>query len=360
MRYCFAALLILFCFTSFSQIAYTDFIQKDNSIQWAGEYDQLLNITPKIKKYRISNFLYNRLLQQGCIDNYTTNAGLHKSKYCISDTAAAKDVLVSAINPYKYYYLDINGGAGPEFIKSEINAKKTGLLADTRFDIFLLRQLFYYKNGQLLVNNVLATPLTLTNEIAEDGADPKLVWQSACSSLFSDSGHVLSGKEKRNCIDLGTAEADYNFLYSFANDSLPLKVFTLNNPGFSHHLIQDLMDGRITAVDDKLNVIPASKILGYGNEPVKVAQFDNNGNIKGYKLMQNEVNLDSFYKFTINQHFYLDTANQKLYSEVDHIVARIRIMSAQGMDFGFGDLFRVYFVKPALYKKPITKRFLNN
>jgi hypothetical protein len=141
---------------------------------------------------------------------------------------------------------------------------------------------------------------------------------------------------------------------------LAAKVFTLKNPVFSHHLFEDLLKGRITAVDiNNYNIIPAKKTMGYGSASVQVADYDSLGDITGYKTVQPEVNIDSFYKYSINQHFYFDNVNNILYSQVNYMDVYKKIYTSQGVYLGEAPLFRVYFVRPALYKKPEVKHFLD-
>jgi len=361
MKYFAVVLFVLIAQHSFSQISYTDFIQKDNKIEWAAEYDQILNITPKVKKFRINSFLFRELAKSGCIDSYKQNGDeLTKSRFCIADTAMVTDSITSSVNPYHEYVYSLDYPA--DFITNEINAAIAGN-GKTKFDILKIKQILIYKAGMLRITNVLVSPLTVSRVMLSDdsGTKDKLVWKQYFSGLINDSNHILPPAEKAKCIDYGNSDAMYNFMHSWSDDNLPSKILTLKNPGFSHHLYQAILDGKITAADDKLNIIPANKFLRYNSgPPIRVPQFDDEGNEKGYITMYNEFNVDSVYKFIINQHFYLDTVKKVLYSEVNYITAVKRIVTSVGLDLGDAEFFRVYFVKPALYRKPAEKRFINN
>jgi hypothetical protein len=120
------------------------------------------------------------------------------------------------------------------------------------------------------------------------------------------------------------------------------------------------LNKKITAVDDNNNIIAGGKVLESGNpDNVNVAIYDSTGNIVSYTTVRPEMNMDSVYEFSINQHFYFDTSKQVLYSEVNYINVYRNVVTSQGLYLGRTFYFRVYLVAPSLYRKPKVNRFLN-
>ena len=47
-----------------AQKQYGDFVQQDDSIQWAAEYTQILNLTPKLAKYSIREQAFKKQMRK--------------------------------------------------------------------------------------------------------------------------------------------------------------------------------------------------------------------------------------------------------------------------------------------------------
>ncbi|HTB52711.1 MAG TPA: hypothetical protein VK718_08045 [Ferruginibacter sp.] len=356
-------LLIILCSISvvtFAQTSYTDFIQRDNKIQWAAQYDQILEITPKVRKFGIREILIQQLQKDSCIENYRIeNDKIILSKFCLGNKLTSTDSFASDINPYLKYTNNYNLGNTTPFIMNEEKCACTSDLKGNKFDVYKLTQIPYYKNARLYIKNILVTPLCLKRMI--DSIEPQqFIWSTAYSSCFNDSDISLTTAKKMRCIDLGNSEQVYNFKYDVMNDSSNMKVFTLKNPWFSFHLFDDMLSGKVTVVDDHYNIIPAKKVINYGNPVIEVPIYDDTtGNQIAVKKVQAEVNIENFYEYGINQHFYFDPVKNILYSEVNYVNVYENVITSQGIFLGRGVHFRVYFVKPALYKKPKIDQFLN-
>ncbi len=341
----------------FAQIPYTDFIQNDTAIQWAAEYDQILNITPKISRYGIRNIIHSKLLKGECIDNYTTNNdGAISTKFCLKDTSTIKEIINSNILPYNFRVnheaLEKKGYAWsemPEFYNLNIQRNL--------FHIYNIKQLISYKNGKLSVQNTLISPIFL-RKINDPNLKTTFSWYSLYATGFNNSNKKLSKIEKLKCVDLGNTEEKYDFHYSLFDTTVKAKIFTQLNPILSKHIYEDILAKKISAVDILENLIPSEKILEVDNPEIEINEYDKEGNIKGIIKARNEINLDSLYNFTINQHFYYDTTNNVLHSEINFMDVNKRFITTAGLDFGIGLLFRIYFVKPFLYKRRPQKRFL--
>lgn len=359
MKYYFALLINLFSITSFCQSSYLDFIQSDNKIQWAAEYSQVFEITPKIRKYGIKQVLLKQLEKNGCFDNYyIENGEIIKKRFCKTDTTLITNSFISNVNPYKSYLNNLNMDNESPFIANEQRCSCNSNQQDHKLDIYKLMQVAYYKNARLYIKNILVTPLCL-QKIIDSTEGQKFMWQSCFSSCFNNADNSLLPERKKICIDLGSYEQGYDFNYDVTKQSANAKVFTLKNPVLFRHLYEDILSNRITVVDEKNNIIPARKVLEYRNPVIEVPVYDSEGNVIANKKIFPEVNLDSFYEFEINQHFYFDTSKKILYSEVNYIDIYRNVITSQGIDLGKAVYFRIYFINPALYKKPKANRFLN-
>lgn len=338
----------------FAQIPYTDFIQNDTSIQWAAEYDQILNITPRVTKYGIRNIIHTKLLRGECIDDYNSNnEGVFKKSFCLKDTGITNPTFTSNINPYKFYY-DFNDKHG--YNKSEMYDSYQENLMKNKFHIYKVKQILYYKNDKLYINNALVTSLFLRNIVASDNI--KFAWTSSFTSCFNSSNDKFTASIKKHSVDLGIMETNYNLLNGEDHEN-ELKIFTKSNPSFSHHLFEAILSNKVTVVDEKENKIQNKKVFEVNNPPIDVPVYDDEGNIKVYKKMRNEINVDSFYNFSINQHFYYDSSKSILHSSVNFIDVYKRFITTSGVDLGNGFHFRIFFINPKLYKKRPQKRFLN-
>jgi hypothetical protein len=352
----------LIALTSFSQNGYLDFIQNDNGIQWAAGYDQVMVITPKIRKFGIKQYMLNKLERQGCIDQYIVeNREINKRPFCRADSGLILRNIKTAFNPYEYMSNWYSNGiplmnSSPFFI-NEKQCNCYQALSANKFDVYQLKQVVYYKNAQLYIKNILVTPLCL--QTINDTTEPReLIWNAGFSTCFNNLGKALTPSLKKQCVDLGNAKALYNFNYNIPNEQTDIEIFTTPKPIYFHHLFEDIQNRKITAVADDGNSIPPPKLWSYKNPPLLIPMYDEMGNILPYKEVFPEINLDSLCQFEINQHFYFDTVNNVLYSEVNHINVMRSVYTSVGLYLGLAHYFRIYFTKPALYRKPKGFRLL--
>jgi hypothetical protein len=361
MKYFIALLLAILSIPVFAQkeAAYKDFIQQDNKIQWAAEYDQLIEITPTIKHYGIKEVLFKQLQKNGCISNYRIdNDSVIKTKFCLADPSLLTTYFITNDNIYHSIYINqYSTNSESSFIINEKKCSCIGKYQKNKFDVYRIKQIIYYKNAKLYIKNILVTPLCL-KDVIDTNNFQQLLWQAAYSSCYNDSHKILTTAIKNKCIDLGNAEAMYNFNYDVTSDSLPATVFTKKNAVFSHHLYEDILNNKLTAIGDSNKIIAAGKIINYGVDSIQVMIGDDTTS-SAVKTIFPDVSIDSFYKFTINQHFYFDTVNDILYSEVNYIDVNKEVITSQGVDLGTAAWYRVYFIAPALYKPKLAKRFLN-
>jgi hypothetical protein len=351
------SLIFIIPLNTFAQIPYTDFIQTDTAIQWAAEYNQILNITPKVSRFGIRNILLTKLMRGECIDNYTTNAdGAFKSSFCLKDTGL-NHLAYTSINPFRDKY-NKTVNYNELFPKSsEIKNSYQDYVMNAKFHCYKIKQILVYKQGNLFVNNVLLTPLYFKDKI--DSLENEFSWYDNYSTCFNEKFKPLTSSEKTKCIDLGDAAENYDLNYILNTSKNEMKIFTTLNPIFSRHVFEDIFANKITAVDEKGNIITPKKIFDVNNPPISFNVFDNDGNLVGKRYARNEVNIDSLYNFWISEHFYFDTVKNVLNSEINYIEVRRRCFTNAAIYLGLSFHFRIYFIKPSQYKKRPQKKFLN-
>ena len=278
-----------------AQKQYGDFVQQDDSIQWAAEYTQILNLTPKLAKYSIREQAFKKANEKGCIESYKIiNENFVKSEFCLADTINKGAGFESNINPYKILF-HLQGNYLQDFYKKESGILFLNNAFKSKFQIDEVKQILYYKNANLYISNVLVSPLYLESVI--DTISPTVFnWKkyySVCNNI--QPAKKITKEEKSKLIDIGKSWEHYFLKNDISQDSTGFKVFTKLNAGFSHHLFDDILKNKITAVDDKNNIIPSSQILNVNNPLIEFPVFDSgDGKVYPSRKVRNEVNIDSF------------------------------------------------------------------
>ena len=346
--------LLLLNFSSndcFSQISYDDFVHSDNKIQWAADYTQLFEITSPIRRFGMKQILCERLEKKGCIEYYSVKDNkLYKNNFCKGDTWPLTQ-FGTYTNPRVSF-----ASEGEE--KDQITFKAAGKTCycnnqkkENRFDIYLIRQVIFYRSGKLQVKNIMASPTYLKRNI-DSAAGKYFIWESPDLSLLDNSKEFTTARDKTKMVDYGNSEQVYDLKYTTGNVHSTASILTLKNPMLIKHLLDDLFAQKITAVDDYLDVIPVEYLTQFRNPQYAVPVFDTMGNIIEYRKMWMEMNMDKIYEYGISQHFYFDTVINTLYSVVNFVDVYRNVYSDIGLCIGRQFYFRVYFTPPSLYKKP--------
>jgi gliding motility associated protien GldN len=133
--------------------------------------------------------------------------------------------------------------------------------------------------------------------------------------------------------------------------NLPFRYSAEENNGnqrFISILLQAIQDSAVTVfnvIDDRFTTpmtIPevAKMIAG---EEVSVPVTDSFGNVIGSKMMRNEINLDSIYKFHIKEEVIFDKESSRLFWRILGIAPVKRVVTPQGLDLGETEIFWVYY-----------------
>lgn len=135
--------------------------------------------------------------------------------------------------------------------------------------------------------------------------------------------------------------------------NLPFRYTADENNGnqrFISILMKAIQDGEVTAfsnIDDRfttpLTLDDVSKVVTGGSIVVKL--YDSVGNEIGEKTVQNEVNLDSFYKFQIKEEVIFDKEASRLFWRILGIAPVKKLMTSSGVQIGDQayPLFWVYY-----------------
>ena len=162
------------------------------------------------------------------------------------------------------------------------------------------------------------TPLAYENLRADDAVYRHKIWRE------------IDTREKINL----------PFRYSADQDN--------GNQRFISILLQAVQDSAVTVfsnVDDRFTT-PMTKgevSKAIAGEEIPVPLYDTMGNLTGTKMMRNEINLDSIYKFRIKEEVVFDKESSRLFFRILGIAPVKRIITPQGIDIGETEVFWVYY-----------------
>jgi|APLak6261698768_1056241.scaffolds.fasta_scaffold11101_2 gliding motility associated protien GldN len=135
--------------------------------------------------------------------------------------------------------------------------------------------------------------------------------------------------------------------------NLPFRYSADENNGnqrFISILMKAIQDGDVTAfsnLDDRfttpLTLSEVTKVVTGGS--ITIDLYDTAGNVIGQKTVQNEVNLDSFYKFQIKEEVIFDKEASRLFWRILGIAPVKRLTTSTGIQIGDQayPLFWVYY-----------------
>jgi gliding motility associated protien GldN len=162
------------------------------------------------------------------------------------------------------------------------------------------------------------TPLPYENLRADDALFRHKIWRE------------IDAREKMNL----------SFRYSADENN--------GNQRFISILLQAIQDSAVTVfsnIDDRFTtpMTKAEVAKAVGGEPVTVDIRDSNGLVIGQKLMNPEVNLDSFYKFRIKEEVIFDKESSRLFWRILGIAPVKNVITAAGINLGESEMFWVYY-----------------
>ncbi len=109
--------------------------------------------------------------------------------------------------------------------------------------------------------------------------------------------------------------------------------------------IQDTQVVAFSRTDDRFTtpLTRAEVAKAVGGEPIITPIYDTLGNITGYKTLNPEVNLDSFYRFRIKEEVIFDKESSRLFWRILGIAPVKDVITSQGINLGPSELFWVYY-----------------
>jgi gliding motility associated protien GldN len=135
--------------------------------------------------------------------------------------------------------------------------------------------------------------------------------------------------------------------------NLPFRYTADENNGnqrFISILLKAIQDGDVTAfsnIDDRfttpLTLDEVAKVVTGGSTVTDI--YDSLGNVVGQRTVQNEVNLDSFYKFQLKEEVVFDKEASRLFWRILGIAPVKKLMTSTGIQIGDQayPLFWVYY-----------------
>ncbi len=100
----------------------------------------------------------------------------------------------------------------------------------------------------------------------------------------------------------------------------------------------DNVDDRFTTPMTKADLV--KRIVG---DPVDVPDYDSAGNLIGTKKKNNDINLDSFYRFQIKEEVIFDKESSRLFWRILGIAPVKNVVTSSGIDLGPAPLFWLYY-----------------
>ena len=102
--------------------------------------------------------------------------------------------------------------------------------------------------------------------------------------------------------------------------------------------------GKLKAIDPETNKpIPAKEIFTWKMSSDTIAEYDNEGNIKGYRAMKHIHSVNNITQVSIYQDWYFDVTNSKFHAVIKWIELRANIRTSQGIILGTAALCRIYY-----------------
>ena len=356
-----SAIFLLFSNISFAQnkMEYANFIQTDTAVKWAAVYSSYVNLTPVNPNFNLRNFYVSKLKQQGATAYVQDNASFSVTPVRLTYDqykAGIKAVNYDATKVNWFVNYDEKNNASEKIFTQESGTCDTCTLSN-RISFFKVKQLLYYRNNQLKIQNILLSPVIYKKEI---GASKET------TSYFETSNFAFNEIKTADAPVPGTAKfigRSCNNLVLFPPDSSSISetnILTLNDWNLTRLLYADVKKKILKAYNtdksiypDPKNILDSRKIDEYKAEELLVPYYDNEGNILEYKKIKREVNYDSIYNYTLIQDFYFDFDKEILYSKLIALAPRIKISTSTGVFLGLTDYWGVIF--PA-EKKDIVKK----
>ncbi|MBK9570313.1 MAG: hypothetical protein IPO53_10655 [Chitinophagaceae bacterium] len=188
-------------------------------------------------------------------------------------------------------------------------------------DAFRTKQIVSYKKGKFSLYNVFISPLCAR----QTGTIP-IEWYPLCNVAYNDNvGRKFPGISNEIVL-LNTDDVDYEFSLEnpFSFDS----VLTVYRTDIGSLIYQDILKGNIKPVDIETGkLIHAKKILSGQMPADTIPAYKENGEVTGYRVVQQERSSSEFSRLRIKQDLYFDFTNERLYSVIRSVIIILPVKS---------------------------------
>jgi hypothetical protein len=332
------------------QLSFARFIKTDTAIKWAGIYDSYINLGSgyDLRKYyqnkpdKNAAFFYNEAENGRVVIPVKLTIGELQRN-------ATRFIFDENKMNWTFEYEDKAKADNEKKFLDEANNCDSCLLIN-KFAFFRVKQLLYYKNHRLYVNNILANPVIYVKDSQ----------QGMKETVYSE----LPGFAFNNCDEPSTeipSSAVYistsvnRLVFTPGGGNPPATLIPGGSPLFAV-LYKDLKKNMLKAYNADKNIYPESKnklinpakIDLYKSAIITIPIYDADGEGRGgvsYLYKQPEINLDSIYRFIIAQDFYFDPATEKCYSKLKALVPERSVITNQGEYLGKDNYYGIIFPK---------------
>ncbi len=326
--------MAIFTFSSFAQPgnSYTAFIQQDTAIKWAAECNKIANLTPKVSDYSIKQF-YLAKLKTGKANGYKLN----------DDKRSVSPINLGTMNLARPDWLE---GHDSKFFSNEniwafidkkdpVKGYRLSKISNNpccgcdETDAVMVKQLLYYKNSRFYIQDVFLTPLC-----ARKDEEDKAAWYPICNVAFNEQpdNHKPIALSK-DMVLVNSQKLSYNFKKDIntPEDS----VLTVGTEFIFDLLFQDIYHGKIKAIDPQTGKgIPGKKFSTWGMSKILVPVYNEYGNVTGNKEVTMERNPNALSQIRIQQDWYFDFKNEKLFSRIKMVELIQDVITSTGVFIG--------------------------
>ncbi|MBL0355398.1 MAG: hypothetical protein IPP72_00240 [Chitinophagaceae bacterium] len=306
-------------------VSYADFIQKDTAVKWAAIYNSYVNLTPVNPSFSIRDF-YLEKLKKGKVKAYVEVDSTLKAKVVnITHADVIKNLkyippAYEAMMNWMFGY-DGKPDSSESIFLNDLNLCDT-CLERNKLEFFKVKQLFYYRNNQFYIKNILFAPVIYTRNEAMQTRG--LRFAEVANIGFDNRPGVI--KIPSSAIYIG--RACNNIQLSLMNDILHgCKLLTDSSPDLSPILLTDAKCGRIKFYDTEKSIYQDSKFVidkdsieSFRQKFVEVMLYDSTGQAVDNRKIKIDIDIYSMDNYKLVQDFYFDFKNERLYSKLVSLV----------------------------------------
>lgn len=340
------------------RMEYANFIQTDTAVKWAAVHSSYLNVTVANPNFDINRF-YASKFKKGDVAVYSEDAaGFAVNKMFLGNAEFRKikrSFYYDAQKMNWMFYFDDRNDASEQVFRNEGNHCDT-CFGKNRISFIKVKQLLYYKNDRLYIQNLWLSPVVFTKNSGEGKEE----------SRFTESMNVGFNAAGN---DATTIPATARYIGRACNNLVLLppdgtsesQVLTLQDWSLSALLNRRIKAGALQVYNtdsslypDKQFVADPSSIKKLRLPPLPVQVYSENGDVESVKMMEPEINYDSLYNYTLVQDLYFDFTKEKLYSRVIALAPRMKVETSAGVYLGLSNYWGIFF--PPEKKKTVRKR----